>query len=214
MNKELFLKKYKQIILDWAQNNKFQLIENRKNYSWSDKEPKVCLQERNQISKSIVLSRIENAGGIDLKTLDLIMSWGGFSRFPLRDEKKVLEITRKVFNFVDESKISDAIEELLAINGVGIDQASKIIGLFDQQRFCTYDSRVGHALTTLQFAEKPALNCPAGPFKPGDICSDSRWAENYQRLIWTLEVIRDYLNSEGYPFSIADVEMALFMMGK
>lgn len=214
MDKELFLRKHKQVILDWAQDNKLRLIEGRKNYSWNDKEPKACLEERNQVSKAIVLSRIQNSGGVDLETLDMIMSWGGFNKFPLRDEDKVLEITRRVFDFVDKGKMSDAIEELLAINGIGIARASKIIGLFDQERFCIYDSRVGHALKTLQFAEKPVLKCPAGRARAGDICSDSRWGENYQRLIWTLEIIRDYLNSEGYPFSIADIEMALFMMGK
>lgn len=214
MDKDLFLTKYKEIILDWAQDNKFRLIEGRKNYSWNDKEPKVCLKERSQVTQSIVLSRIRNAGGVDLETLDIIMSWGGFHQFPLRDGKKVLEITRRVFDFVDKSKISEAIEELLAINGVGIARASKIIGLFDHERFCIYNNRVGHALKTLQFTEKPVLKCPPGHARSGDICSDSRWAENYQRLIWTLEAIRDYLHSEGYPFSVADIEMALFMMGQ
>jgi hypothetical protein len=132
----------------------------------------------------------------------------------LRDEQKVLDITRRVYNFIDQGNISEAIEELLAIHGVEIAQASKIIGLFDQERFCIYDSRVGNALKTLQFAEKPVLQCPAGPKEEGDICSNERWGENYQHLIWTLEVIRDYLKSEGFPFSIADIEMALFMMGK
>jgi hypothetical protein len=214
VDKDQFVRKYKQVILDWAKDNKSRLIEGRKNYSWEDKEPKACLVERNQISQSIVRSRIQNSGGIDLETLDLIMSWGGFPPFPLRDEDKVLDVTRRVFDLVDKGKVSDAVEALLEIKGVGIDRASKIIGLFDPQRFCIYDSRVGQALKTLQFAEKPVLKCPPGPAKPGDICSDSRWAENYQRLIWTLEVIRDYLHSEGYPFSIADIEMALFMMGK
>lgn len=214
LNYEQFLKKYKEVILDWARDNKSRLVEARKKYSWNDKEPKVCLKERSQISQSIVISRIQNAGGIDLETLDLIMSWGGFHQFPLRDKSKVLEITRRVFDFVDKGKISDAVEELLSIKGVGIARASKIIGLFDHERFCIYDSRVGQALKTLQFTEKPVLKCPPGRARAGDICSDSRWAENYQRLIWTLEVIRDYLHLEGYPFSVADVEMALFMMGK
>jgi len=214
MDKDRFTRKYKQVILDWAQDNKFRLVEGRKNYSWKDKEPKACLEERSQISEAIIFSRLHNSGGVDLETLDLIMSWGGFHQFPLRDEEKVLEITRRAFDFVDKGKVSDAIEELLAIKGVGITRASKIIGLFDQERFCIYDSRVGQALKTLQFTEKPVLKCPAGRKRPGDICSDSRWAENYQRLIWTLEIIRDYLHSEGYPFSIADIEMALFMMGK
>ena len=214
MDKDWFLRKYKQVILDWAKANKSRLIEGRKNYSWSDKEPQACLMERNQVSQAIVSSRIQNSGGVDLETVDMIMSWGGFDQFPLRDEAKVLELTRRVFDFVDKGKMSEAIEELLAIKGVGIARASKIIGLFDQQRFCIYDSRVGEALKSLQFTEKPVLKCPPGRAKKGDICSDSRWAENYERLIWILEIIRDYLHSEGYPFSIADIEMALFMMGK
>ncbi|MCW4016911.1 MAG: hypothetical protein NWF06_11115 [Candidatus Bathyarchaeota archaeon] len=214
VDKNLFLKKHKQVILDWAKANKARLIDGRKNYSWNDKEPQTCLTERNEITESIAFSRSQNSGGIDLVTLDLIMSWGGFGKFPLRDEQKVLEITQKIFNLVDNGKISDAVEDLLTIKGVGIFQASKIIGLFDQDRFCIYNSQVGNALKTLQFAEKPVLKCPVGPKTPEDICSDERWGENYQHLIWTLEVIRDYLNSEGYPFSIADIEMALFMMGK
>jgi hypothetical protein len=214
VEKNLFLKKYKQIILDWTKDNKSRLIEGRKNYSWKDKEPQTCLTERNQVSKSITFSRTQNSGGVDLETLDMIMSLGGFGQFPLRDKEKVLEVTRRIFDFVDKGKISDAVEELLAINGVGISRASKIIGLFDQERFCIYDNRVGQALKTLQFTEKPILKCPAGRSRPGDPCSESGWAKNYQKVIWTLEVIRDYLNSEGHQFGIADVEMALFMMGK
>jgi len=213
-DKAQFLKKYKQIILSWVKDNKSRLIESRREYSWMGKQPQVCLAERSEITESINFSRSQNSGGIDLHTLDSIMSWGGFFQFPLRDEEKVLEITRKVFNLVGQNKISQAIEELLAIDGVEIAQASRIIGLFDPNRFCIYDNRVGNAFKTLQFAEKPVLKCPTGPKKPDDICSDERWGENYHHLIWTLEVIRDYLNKEGYPFSIADIEMALFMMGK
>lgn len=214
MDKDSFLKKHKQVILDWAKTNKARLIAARKHYSWRDKKPRVCLAERDEIRRSIEFSRSQNSGGIDLVTLDLIMGWESFSKFPLRDEQKVLEITRKVFDYVEQDKMSEAVDELLAIDGVEISQASKIIGLFDQERFCIYNSRVGNALKTLQFDEKPVLKCPIGPKKPEDICSDERWGENYQHLIWTLEVIKDYLHSEGYPFSIADIEMALFMMGK
>ena len=214
LDKARFLKKYKQTILDWAKANQSLLIESRKNYSWNDKEPQACLTERDEIRKSIDFSRSQNSGGIDLETLDLIMSWGGFGMFPLRNEQKVLEITRNVFDHVEKDEVSEAVDTLLTIDGVDIFQASKIIGLFDQDRFCIYNSIVGNALKTLQFEEKPVLKCPVGPKKPEDICSDERWGENYQRLIWTLEVIRNYLNSEGCPFSIADIEMALYMMGK
>ena len=88
VDKNLFLRKHKQVILDWAKDNKSRLIEGRKNYSWNDKAPQACLTERNEVSESITFSRTQNSGGVDLETLDMIMSWGGFSQFPLRDEKK------------------------------------------------------------------------------------------------------------------------------
>jgi hypothetical protein len=214
LDKARFLKKHKQTILDWTKANQSRLIEARKNYSWKDKEAQTCLTERDEIRKSIDFSRSQNSGGIDLVTLDLIMSWGGFGKFPLRNEQKVLDITRQVFDYVEHDKLSEAVNTLLAIDGVDISQASKIIGLFDQDRFCIYNSIVGNALKTLQFEEKPVLKCPVGPKNPEDICSDQRWGENYQHLIWTLQVIKNYLNNEGCPFSIADIEMALYMMGK
>jgi hypothetical protein len=59
------------------------------------------------------------------------------------------------------------------------------------------------------------IKCPPGFGRDYDKdCTSQDWAENYQKLIWVIEVIRDELNLQGYPFSIADVEMALFMMGK
>jgi len=214
VEKNQFLEKNKITILEWAKNNKSRIVEARKNYSWGDKEPRVCLAERDQITESIKFSQSQNSGGIDLKTLDMIMAWGGFSEFPLRDEQKVLDITRKVFKLIGQNKISEVVEELLAIDGVEIVQASKIIGLFDQNRFCSYDNNVANALKTLTFAEKPVLKCPIGHKKPDDICSDERWGENYLHLIWTLEVIQEYLNKQGHLLSVADIEMGLFMMGK
>jgi hypothetical protein len=47
-----------------------------------------------------------------------------------------------------------------------------------------------------------------------DTCSNIEWGANYQKLMWVLEVIATVLNEEGYPFNLADVEMALFMMGR
>ncbi len=213
-DQELFLREYRQTILDWVKANKSLLVDSRKNYSWDEKESRACLAERDEVSRTIVLSRINNSGGVDLEILDQIMKWGGFGKFPLRDQKKVLDITQKVFSLVDEGRITEATEQLLKIKGVGIARASKIIGLFDQHRFCIYDSRVGQALNSVKYNGRPILKCPPGRGRPGDVCTDAGWADNYQMLLWTLEVIRNYLNTEGYPFSIADVEMSLFMIGK
>ena len=102
----------------------------------------------------------------------------------------------------------------MALNKVGISLASKVIGLFDQENLCVYDSRVGAALRDLKYGNKRMILVPPGRGRAGDSATDNRWAENYEKLIWTLEIVRDYLNEKGCTFRIADVEMALFMMGK
>jgi len=172
------------------------------------------LDERNRVSSLIVTSRIKNNGAVDLENIDEVMSWGGFPPFPLRNSKKVLDITSKAFSYLDRGNIPKAVLELMSINRVGIATASKIIGLYDQNHLAIYDSRVGKALKTLVYAGKRIIKCPTGRSRPGDSCSPEQWANEYQKLIWVLEVIRNSLNKQGYPFSIADVEMALFMMGK
>ena len=102
----------------------------------------------------------------------------------------------------------------MSINRIGVSSASKIIGLFDQNRLAIYDSRVGTALRSLTHDGTRIIKCPPGRSRPGDMCSKNVWANNYEQMLWVLEVIRNYLIEKGYPFSITDVEMALFMMGK
>ncbi|MCP8322253.1 MAG: hypothetical protein H3Z52_15145, partial [archaeon] len=212
--KERFLQKFKNTIVNWTIDNEERLINGRKNYSWNDKNLIECLNERNRISKAIILSRIRNGGGVDLGTLDLVMNWGGFDSFSLRDAEAIMRITTEAFSLLDDGNVSSAINKLMSIHGVGISRASKIIGLSDQDCYCIYDSRVGTALRGLKYDDKRLILCPPGRLRGGDICTNNDWAENYERLVWTLEVMRDYLNQKGYPFRIADVEMALFMMGK
>ena len=139
---------------------------------------------------------------------------GGFNQFPLRDPESVLSITTEAFSQLDEGNSSGAVHKLMSIHRVGISRASKIIGLSDQDSYCIYDSRVGTALRSLKHDGKRIVLCPQGRSRGGDVCTNKQWAENYEQLIWTLEVTRDYLNRQGYPFRIADVEMALFMIGK
>ena len=171
------------------------------------------MTERNQISKALVLSRIRNNGGIDIETINNVMNWGGLRQIQL-ENNQALEITREAFTLLDNGDLKGAVLKLMSIDGVGIASASKIIGLFDQTNLAIYDSRVGTALRTLEVGGQRLVNCPAGRTRPGDLCSDKQWASDYEKLIWILEVIRNWINEQGYPFNIADVEMALFMIGK
>lgn len=212
--KEFFLKEYKETILKWTEENENAIIEGRASYSWNNKSLLECIDERNKVSQALVHSRIRNRGGVDLETADKVMEWGGFSQFPLRDSERVLSITSKAFNHLDKGDIYNAIFILMTVRYAGISKASKLLGLFDQNSLCIYDSRVGTALRTLKHESKRIVLCPPGRSRKGDTCTTSKWAENYKKLIWTLEVISNCLNVKGYPFTIADVEMALFMIGR
>jgi len=126
-----------------------------------------------------------------------------------------LRVTGEAFSLLDAGDLVSAILRLLSVYGVGIASASKVIGLYDQNLYAVYDSRVGTALRSLVDEDGGRLiKCPAGRSRPGDACSDRGWAENYERLIWVLEIISGYMGERRYPFSVSDVEMALFMMGK
>lgn len=210
-----FNQKYTSTIIIWTKENLNPLVLGRKNYRWKDKNLPQSLDKRNELQKQLVLSRIRNVGGVDRAVLDAIMAWGFPNPvFPERDEQKCLRVTRDAFNLLDQGRASEAILKLMTLEGVGISRASKIIGLFDQNYFAVFDSRVGSALKTLVYNGERIIKSPPGMNRIGDAdVTPTGWAENYQKLLWALEIIRNELNDEGFPFSVADVEMALFMMG-
>lgn len=103
----------------------------------------------------------------------------------------------------------------MEIHGVGVAGATKILGLSNQKEFCIYDSRVGYALSDLNVGDEKLIKCPQGRGgEHGDIATDEEWALNYQRLIWTLQIMREYLVGGAADIRISDLEMALFMKGK
>ena len=213
--REDFIKKYKQTIIEWTAQNKDKIVSGRLSYSWKNKPSSECVRERNSVSKAIIMSRIKNHGAVDIDTLDKVIRWGFNREFPLRNSGEVLKITKETFDYLDDGNLKDATITLLNIHDVGISSASKILGLFDQENLCIYDSRVGKALEDLKDEDGKIIPCPPGRTYPGDQgLTDEAWAGNYQKLIWTLEIVRDYLNERGYTYRLADVEMGLFMIGK
>ncbi|MCW4051402.1 MAG: hypothetical protein NWE89_16895 [Candidatus Bathyarchaeota archaeon] len=212
--KGAFIEEYGDIVENWAEEHFEEVVEARRNYSWGDKPMLGCVRERNSIQTSIVRSRILNKGSVDLGTLDRVMDWGGLRHIAL-DEDEALRVTGEAFSLLDAGDLVSATLRLLSVRGVGIASASKVIGLYDQNLYAVYDSRVGTALRSLVDEDGVRLiKCPVGRGRPGDVCLDRVWAENYERLIWVLGIMGWYLGEKGYPFSVSDVEMALFMMGK
>jgi hypothetical protein len=213
--KEEFIKKYGQTIIKWTKRHRDKIVSARRRYAWGNKSTVDCVRERNAVSKAIIMSRIKNGGAVDLDTLDQVMVWGFGTRFPMRDKKEVLTITKKAFASLDKGKLKDATMTLLKVEGIGISRASKILGLFEQENLCIYDSRVGNALKGLKHDGKKLIPCPPGRKIPGDLgVTPHGWADSYQKLIWTLEIVRDCLNERGQTYRLADVEMGLFMIGK
>ena len=212
--KALYLATHKDVIIDWTNKNEEQLIEGRRNYSWGNGSPTECSSKRREITELIKVSRKGNDSGIDRNTVNTVLEWGGFPSFPLDSPEEVLKLTRDCLKLLDSGDIYGATYKLLSIPYVGIATATKILGLTDPERFCIYDSRVGTALRSLQKDGRRLILCPPGRSRGGDSTSDSQWACNYERLIWTLEIIRDQLNAKGYSYNLSDIEMALFMIGK
>jgi hypothetical protein len=209
----VFVEEYGGIVRAWVEEHFDELTEARKCYSWNDRSMVDCVRDRHMIQAAIVGSRIRNGGGVDLEILNRVMEWGRLKPFPL-DEDGALKISGEAFRLLDSGDLKGATLKLLSVYDVGISSASKIIGLFDQNRFAIYDSRVGTALRSLVADGIRLIKCPAGRSRSGDTCSNRKWAENYERLIWVLEIMSGYLSEKGYPFSVADVEMALFMIGE
>lgn len=214
---QAFLRKFEPSIQAWIEKNEDHVIKARKKYNWKGMSTLECVDERNRISRAIINSRIRNQGAVDLETLDEVMAWGGFGKFPDRDAEKALEITSKAFLRLDQGKVEQAASSLMSVKGVGIARATKILGLSDQEALAIYDSRVGHALRSLTHQGERLIHIPPSRAvgRAGDLGVSNRvWVQDYQRLIWILEVFREYLNERMANFRLADVEMALFMIGK
>lgn len=213
--KEAYLKPRREAILKWAEENMEDLIRHRLNYSWKNIGRKECERLRNEVSGKIIQSRIRNNGAVDLETLNAVIKWGFGRDYPTNDPQRAMEVSRKAFAYLDKNDIKNATMVLLKEKGVGISRASKIIGLSDQENLCIYDSRVGFALQTLTYEGERIVTIPPSQSRLGDGgVTHSEWVKNYEHLIWITELIRDFMNENGCTYRIADVEMALFMMGK
>jgi hypothetical protein len=211
-----FLAENGSVIIQWTKKNALKIKHARESYTWGKKSVETCVKERNQIAQALSNSRVRYKGAVDLGTLDLIIKWGFNRKFPLRDEKQALDLTKEAFERLDRGDVGSAALTLMDVRGVGISRASKILGLSDQENLCIFDSRVGNALRDLENCGIKLVRCPPGRVKGRvyEILSSEEWAEDYRKAVWTVQAIRDKLRSQGLDYTSADVEMALFMMGK
>ena len=219
MTKENYMEKYRATILDWMAKKAAEILDilDKKEYSVNRESFEDSIGKRNRLETMIKESRQRNEGGVNLATLDEITKWGFGQRFPCRDQIKVLEVTKEVFENVDRENYYEAILRMMVgIDGVGVSRASKIIGLSDQNKLCIYDSRVGHALRELRKGRNKLVKCPPdrGLKRDRDNVTKKDWAVNYERLIWTMEILREYFKAKNRSLRAADIEIALYVIGK
>ena len=219
ITKEDFINKFKATVLDWVKNKEAEIQEvlDKKKYSVDCKSFEASIKKRNQLEKAINDSRRKNNGAVNLKTLDEICKWGFKRDFPLRDEERAKQITKEAFEYVDKGDYFEAVLKLMtAIKGVSISRASKIVGLSDQNKLCIYDSRVGHALRDMKKRGIKLVKCPPDRSYKRDFDNASYrdWAMNYERLIWIIEILREYFKTKNFTLRAADIEIALYVIGK
>jgi len=213
MRKEEFVRMFRDTI-EWSKRHERELLDYEA-YRWKSKTYEESVRARNELEEAIESSRKKNGGGIDLATADRIYRWGFGRQFPMRDEKAVLEATREAFRFLDEGDCYQACRRLMRVKGIGVAGATKILGLSNQEKLCIYDSRVGHALSDLTKNGEKIIRCPPGRSIKGDhVVKKHQWALDYQKLVWTLEIVHYHLKEKAPNCRIADIEMALFMKGK
>lgn len=216
--KEFYLEKFRETILNWISEKETEMLDvlDKKKYSVGCKSFESSIRERNQLEMAINKSQEKNNGGVDLATLDRICLWGFNRRFPERNPNEVIKVTKKAFESADKEDYYSAVFELMKIKKVGISRASKIIGLSNQEKLCIYDSRVGHALRDLKKKGVKLVKCPPdqGYKRDYDLTTKSGWAMNYERLIWTIEIMQNYFKTKNRSLRAADVEIALFVLGE
>lgn len=214
MKKEVFLKEFKDLIIEWTMKNEKSIIESRKSYCWKGWGP----EKRDELEKEIKQSRDKNHGGIDLETARKIFDWGGIRLPQHLNNEEFIRKTREAFQFLDQGDCYEACRKMMLATSKTYSPAgpTKILGLSNQEKFAIYDSRVGNALKSLKKDNMKLILCPPGFGREGDHnISLDEWAANYEKLIWTLEVMKNYLLKEKqHSFRIADIEMALWVMGK
>jgi len=217
MKKEDFVMEFKDSIETWAKLNQNELL-NFRSYRWKNRTYDESARARNYLERRIELSRLSNFGGIDLATADAIFTWGFDKPFPLRDNNETVNATKEAFEFLDKCDCYRACRRLMQVYGIGVAGATKILGLSNQEKYCIYDSRVGKALEDLRKDGQKIIRCPPGRTIEGDFVPyekwDVEWSKDYQKLIWTLEVIQGFLKENGHVLRIGDFEMALFMKGR
>lgn len=218
ITKQLYLENYRETIVNWISEKETEILDvlDKKRYSVRGQSFEVSVGKRNALEMKIKESRLKNNGGVDLATVDDICRWGFGRDFPERDPDEVLKVTRNAFESADKDDFHNAAFEMMKPTGVNISRASKIIGLSDQEKFCVYDSRVGHALRTLKKGGVKLIRCPPDQSSKRDWDSGTKKirAIDYERLIWTMGVFREHFKNRDRILRAADIEIALYVIGE
>lgn len=224
-----FRERFEKLIIEWFKGRENEvlhvMLDVNETPIWNGKSYRKVMEERNELENKVKESRKRNNGGINKDMAIEILRWGHASVEPLSKigNEEFIQLTQDVLKLAEQDKYFDAAYKLMKkiYKSGGISGATKLIGLSNQDKLCIYDSRVGHYLSDLKAGCRKLILHPPGHSYCSKIdhTTQRSWAKNYERLIWTLEILRDYLVERtaqlGNPFKprIADIELAFFALG-
>lgn len=195
------------------------IIQSYNQFEWQKTHFTEALQIRQKLEdkmKNALAKKDDNK--ID-EAINDIYYWGFRKRKPTTNDEEWKGIARnlvkKYFEGSKKEKV-EALNKMLNEKGIGIATASKWICFCDQKIYAIYDSRVSLALRSIVSESKKRIfpivarrSTKTRRYPIGDAISVQEMVESYCLYLDTLEEMNKMIG-----MSSAEIEMALFMLGK
>lgn len=204
-----------------ARHSETILTEQFQSFEWKKKRFEEAVFERAENERTLRQAiRADDVSEIKA-SIFRIHKWGFGSETPNSKGDEWLRLTVDIVrefskHTTDPQRQKALLKALLESDGVGIARASKWVCFCDQNRYAIYDSRVSIALREVVWTNDKRVFPTVGRKKTkssqypyADAIKPSQMVEKYFLYLDTLKIISDRTR-----LKVAEIEMALFMIGK
>lgn len=190
-----------------------QLTKWRSQYEW----PRgVCLEEalrrRAELSR-LLAEDFQANGSLGAQSVAPVMLWG-FGSQTVPPEAALRAATAIAVPALERDHLRKASQPLLRLPNWGISRASKVLALWDQDRFGIYDSRVADGMSDLVLDGNPLVPVPPGRRVRGTSPRVGGWPAAFELFTTVVRRLRDRSRSDGRTRTAirtaSDVEIAFF----
>lgn len=196
------------------------LMEQFKSFEWDKKGFEEAVLERSKNERQLQQAIWADDDAKIKESILRIHKWGFGRETPNSQEEWLKDTIQAVREFTksepDVLQQKAVLNMLLSHKGIKLATASKWICFCDQSRYAIYDSRVSIALRDVVGSNQQRLfptvarrKINGVQFPYGDTMKPSRLVEKYFLYLDTLRIV-----SGRTGLKVAEIEMALFMIGK